>query len=90
MTQPAAAETTAYPFVRIVQQPDPNDPTGFQLDVKAGNGIDSTDHLVTLLLLVVENITGVSPDLYAKEIDIARRVARGGPLFPADLDHDED
>lgn len=77
---------TAAPFIHIEQRPDPDDPTGFQLDVKAGNGIDSTDHLVTLLLLVVENITGVSPDLYAKEIDMVRRVARGGPLFPADLD----
>lgn len=81
--------TTEHPFIHIEQTPDPDDPTGFHLNVKAGNGIDSTDHLVTLLLLVVENITGVSPDLYAKEIDIVRRVARGGPLFPAALDHEE-
>ncbi|MCU1696105.1 MAG: hypothetical protein JWR34_2168, partial [Mycobacterium sp.] len=34
-----------YPFIHIEQRPDPDDPTGFNLDVKAGNGIDSTDHL---------------------------------------------
>ncbi|MFI2663386.1 hypothetical protein [Micromonospora carbonacea] len=90
MTQPAAAEAVAgHPFIHIEQRPDPDDPAGFQLDVKAGDGINSTDHLVTLLLLVVENITGVSPELYAKEIDITRRLARGGPLFPPNLDHDE-
>lgn len=84
------AKTTAndHPFIHVEQRPDPNDPTGFRLDVKAGNGIDSMDHLVTILLLVVEMVTGVSPDLYTKEIDIARRVARGGPLF--DLNYDED
>ncbi|MFI6266137.1 hypothetical protein [Micromonospora sp. NPDC051006] len=81
--------STEHPFIHIEQRPDPDDPGGFQLDVKAGNGLVSEDQLVTLLLLIVERITGVSPDLYAKEIDIVRRVARGGPLFPADLDHEE-
>jgi hypothetical protein len=86
---PAPTET-AYPFIHIEQRPDPDDPTGFQLDVKAGAGIDDTDHLVTVLLLVVENITGVSPGLYAKEIDMVRRIARGsGPMLVDLEDEDE-
>ena len=80
---------STHPFIHIEQRPDPDDDGAFQLHVKAGAGISDTDQIVTLLLRVVEQITGVSPDLYAKEIDIARRVARGGPLFPADLDHEE-
>ena len=72
--------TTNHPYIHIEQRPDGQG--GFNFGVKAGNGLDSVDHVVAALLLLVENVTGVSSDLYAKEIDIARRVARGGPLFP--------
>lgn len=49
----------------------------FDLDVKAGNGIDDHDQLVALLLLVVERMTGVPATLYVQEVETARIAARG-------------
>jgi hypothetical protein len=49
----------------------------FDLDVKAGCGIDDRDQLTALLLLTVEQMTGVSTSLYVQEVEIARAAARG-------------
>ncbi|MEV6800534.1 hypothetical protein AB0M91_19635 [Micromonospora rifamycinica] len=86
-----AAQPEEHPFVRIERRPDPDGADGVQLHIQAGGpGLDSADEIAALLLLTVEQLTGVAADLYAAQIEITRRVARGGPLFPPDLDHDED
>lgn len=93
MTDTKQVESTIqYPFVHIEQQPDPDTPGGFQFAIQAGGGITDTDHIVTLLLLITEQLTGVKPDLYAREIELTRRIARGEPLFGAlgDSDLDEE
>lgn len=50
----------------------------FDVKIRAGGGLDSTDEMVALLLLVVESITGVDPDLYVTQIDLTRRAAAAG------------
>ncbi len=66
---------TGQPFILIRANGLPGT-ENFDLDVQAGCGIDSTDDLVALMLLVVEQITGVSTSLYIQEVDIARSAAR--------------
>lgn len=68
------------PYVVIQAEADESAPQGFSLDVKAGGGVADRDELACLLLLVVENLTGVSADLYTQEIDTVRRVAGLAPL----------
>ncbi len=68
------------PYILIEVEPDPDSEAGFDLKVQAGGGISSQDDMTALLLMLVENLTGVSTDLYAQEVDIARRAAGLGPL----------
>ncbi len=68
------------PYILIECEPDPGSETGFDLNVKAGGGIGSQDEMTVLLLLLVEELTGVSTDLYTQQVDIARRAAGLGPL----------
>jgi hypothetical protein len=64
------------PYILIESLPDEDSPAGFDLKVRAGGGFDGQDEVVALLLLLVETMTGVSTELYAQEVDIARRAAR--------------
>lgn len=77
MTDPALHQLTedGKPFVLIRSTGLPG-VEDFDLDVKAGNGIDDTDQLCALLLLTVESITGVSTSFYAHEVEVARAAAR--------------
>lgn len=68
------------PYVLIQCKPDPDSPAGFDMAVKAGGGIGSQDELACLLLLVVEQLTGVDADLYTQQIDTVRRAAGLGPI----------
>ena len=68
------------PYVLIECLPDPDSPTGFDMQVKAGGGIESHDELALLFLLLVESLTGVAPDLYVQQIDVTRRAAGLAPL----------
>lgn len=77
LISPTLGET---PFVLIEANEDVNSQTGFDLNVRAGGGINSHNALVAMLLLVVENLTGVDTRLYAQEVDLARRAA-GLPGF---------
>jgi hypothetical protein len=52
---------------------------GFDVKVTA-SGIDGADELAVMLLLVIEQVTGVNSDLYVQQIDIVRRAAGLGPL----------
>lgn len=70
------------PYVLIECKPD-DDPTneaGFLLKIRAGGGVSSQDDLVTLLLSVVEESTGVAAGLYVQEVNTARRAAGSAPL----------
>jgi hypothetical protein len=77
MTDPALDQITddGKPFIliRATGLPGAED---FDLDVKAGCGIDDPDDLVALMLFVVEQVTGVSTSLYIQEVDMARSAAR--------------
>lgn len=75
------------PFIHI-EAIGTNDLRTANIRIRAGGGIESAEEIVALLLAVTEQLTGVSPALYAQEIEIAQRAAGGGPLF--DLDHDDD
>lgn len=68
------------PYVLIQCRPDPESAAGFDMQVNAGGGIDSQDEMVCLLLLLVEQLTGVDADLYTQQIDTARRAAGLGPI----------
>lgn len=68
------------PYVLIECKPDQDSPAGFDMKVKAGGGIASQDEMVCLLLLLVENLTGVDADLYTQQIDVMRRAAGLGPI----------
>lgn len=73
---PADPNPTVSPedyYILIKQVPAPDEPTGFTLKVDAN--LENEDQGVTLLLLACQALTGVSPDLYAKEIEMVRRAA---------------
>lgn len=70
-------ELGAEPFVTI--RFPLKDDGGFDIDVKA-EGLRNSDELAVMLLLVIENITGVDSDLYLQQIDIMRRAAGLGSL----------
>lgn len=62
------------PFVLIECEPGDTDP-GFDMGVRAGGGVETKDEIVVLLLLLVEQLTGVDADLYIKQIDVTRKAA---------------
>ncbi len=68
------------PFILIEAKPVNAGEDGFSLDVRAGGGVGTQDELATLLLLVIEEVTGVPTDLYVTQIDTIRRAAGRTPL----------
>lgn len=68
------------PYILIECEPDPGSEAGFDLQVKAGGGVNTQEEMAVLLLLLVEELTGVSTDLYVQEVDATRRAAGLGPL----------
>lgn len=69
-----AVDGIPFILVRCSGVPDVED---FDVDVKAGCGIDDVDQLVCLMLATIEKITGVATDLYVHEVELARTAARG-------------
>jgi hypothetical protein len=93
-TTPEAITLTTFilglnPYAVIEAVDDADSPAGFDLKVRAGQ-VDSQDQLVCLLLLVVENITGVDTDLYVQQVDTIRRAAGRGPLSDSFTDGGEE
>lgn len=68
------------PYILIECEPDPGSEVGWDMKVKAGGGIGTQDDMTALLLTLVEELTGVSTDLYVQEVDVTRRAAGLGPL----------
>lgn len=64
-----------YPYVLVEVHPDGADEAGFDLRVKSGGGIGSTDEIVSVLLLLVESLTGVPTDVYTLLVDRRRDAA---------------
>jgi len=62
----------------LVRFPKTED-AGFDIKVTA-SGIDGADELAVMLLLVLEQVTGVDTDLYVQQVDTIRRAAGRGPL----------
>jgi hypothetical protein len=59
----------------VIDCPTASDETKkFDIGVKA-TGVDSGEQVLTILLLVVEKLTGVSTDGYVRLVDEVRRVA---------------
>lgn len=82
MRNPPALETVElghepYVVVRCPEGPD----GAFDILVKAG-GVGDEDDVAAVLLLVVEHLTGVRADLYARQIDVTRRAAGQRELWP--------
>lgn len=73
------------PYILIEATPDDSE-SGFDLSVRAGGGVRDEDELACLLLLVVEQVTGVSVALYTQQVDITRRAAGLPPLSTTSKD----
>lgn len=68
------------PYALIEVNADPESEAGFNLNVRAGGGVDSRDDLTSLLLIAIEELTGVPTDLYVQQVDVARAAAGSEPL----------
>jgi hypothetical protein len=68
------------PFILIEAHPDDDSPLGFELKVNAGGGVGSQDEMLTLLLVLVEEMSGVDCDLYLQQTQTARAAAGLEPL----------
>lgn len=69
-----------YVVIQCQADDDPENEAGYLLNIRAGGGLTTQDDILTLLLTVVEEATGVSPELYVAEIDAARAAAGLAPL----------
>lgn len=52
-----------HPFIHIEQQPHPDGPNGYHLDIKAGPGLLREDEVVALLLETAVHLTDLNPEL---------------------------
>jgi hypothetical protein len=68
-----------HPYI-LIECPPSDSPAGFDMKVRAGGGIEDRDHITGLLLLAVEELTGVPVDLYVQQVDVVRRAASLPPL----------
>jgi hypothetical protein len=74
------------PYILIERLPDPDREDEVEVKVRTGGDIGDSDDIVSLLLLVVEQLTGVSTDLYAEQVDLARRAAGLAAAMPPGAD----
>lgn len=61
------------PYVLIEADVDEDD--DLALNIRAGGGVDTKERMLSVLLMVVEELTGVPTDLYVQQVDAARQAA---------------
>lgn len=68
------------PFIMVECVPSEDNDDGFTMKVEAGGGLETKDEMIILLLLLVEELTGVDSGLYTAQIDAVRKAAGLGAL----------